>query len=208
MTDPSDGPAPDGPVPDGPVPDGSEPLTPEPAPGEAISPAPAPAPATGSEVPGSEPVPPVTGWIAPEGGSGGGRRRGCIIAVVIIGAFLVFGYIGLVFLGNQVQSILGGTIQFGTSGSGCSVNGTATSFPASTAIHSVAYLERKTTTGETITIAVSYPDGTTDSTDQAMAAAADCLTQDIAPGLDPGHYGLEYRAGTEVLAKGGFDITP
>jgi hypothetical protein len=151
----------------------------------------------------------AAGWVAPEGGgSGGGRRRGCVIAAVVVGALLLLGYLGLVFLGNQVMSILAGTMEFGTGGSGCSVSGKATTFPASASIHAVAYLERKTTTGETLTVAVTYPDATTETSDQAVGSVADCVTEDIRPGLSPGHYSLEYRVGTEVLAKGSFDITP
>jgi hypothetical protein len=181
---------------------GEAPSGPGDAPDEPTDPATnEPAPAT--PAPGTAP-----GWIPPEGGSGGGRRRGCIIAVIAVGIFLVLAVGGLIFLGAQVKSMLAGTMEFGTGGTGCSVNGAATTFPASTPIHAVAYLERKTTAGETLTVAVTYPDATTESSDQAIGSVADCVTQDIRPGLSPGHYGLEYRVGTEVLSKGAFDITP
>jgi hypothetical protein len=151
----------------------------------------------------------ATGWVAPEGGgSGGGRRRGCVIAAVVVGAFLILGYLGLVFLGNQARSLLAGTMEFGSGGSGCSVSGKATTFPTSGSIHAVAYLERAMSAGETLTVAVTYPDATTETNDQAIESVADCVTEDIRPGLSPGHYVLVYRVGTEVLANGSFDITP
>ncbi|HEX6867658.1 MAG TPA: hypothetical protein VF119_02575 [Candidatus Limnocylindrales bacterium] len=164
--------------------------------------------------PTPEPTPeptaaPVTGWVAPEGaGSGGGRRRGCLIAVIVLGAFLVLGYIGLVFLGNQVRTVLAGTIQFGTGGTGCSVTGTATTFPASASIRSVAFLKEDVAAGTTLTTIVTFPDGTSDTGDQTLDTTAGCVTQAIESGLPAGHYGLEYRVGTETVAKGAFDITP
>ena len=35
-----------------------------------------------------------------------------------------------------------------------------------------------------------------------------CIYNDVYPGFPPGHYVIEMRAGSEVLAKGAFDITP
>jgi hypothetical protein len=150
-----------------------------------------------------------TAWVAPSEGGGGGRRtRGCLIVAIVAAVLLVVGYFGLVFLGGQVESVLAGTIEFGTGGTGCSVTGGATTFPTSSAFHSVAYFERDTRPGETITTTVTYPNGTKESQDQTFDETGKCIAQDVPPGLAPGHYGLEYRSGTEVLAKGEFDITP
>jgi hypothetical protein len=49
---------------------------------------------------------------------------------VVIVAILAVGYIGLTFLGSQVLEALRGTVEFGTGGSGCSVDGRASSFPS------------------------------------------------------------------------------
>jgi hypothetical protein len=172
----------------------------EPTDPESLPPEPAPTPTDPATTPA---------WIPPDGGgSGSGRRRWCVIAAIGVVVLLVLGYIGLIFLGSQVESILNGTIEFGTGGTGCSVSGKATTFPASASIHAVAYLERDTTVGETLTLAVTYPDATTETNGQAVASVANCVSQDIQSGLAPGHYRFEYRAGTEVLAQGGFDITP
>jgi hypothetical protein len=178
---------------------------------EPETPAAVPDAAVQAEVPaqGLSEAPP-SGWVAPAAGRGGGSRRtrGCVILVVFVGVLLVVGYVGLVFLGNQARAILAGTIEFGTGGTGCSVTEPATTFPASAAIHSVAYLPRDTRVGETITVAVTYPDGTTETNDEAAGQVASCVTQEISPGLAPGHYALQYRSASEVLATGGFDITP
>ena len=37
---------------------------------------------------------------------------------------------------------------------------------------------------------------------------SECLYNDVDPGLPPGHYVVEFRAGLELLAYGKFDITP
>jgi hypothetical protein len=187
-------------------PSAAKPQEPAPQPGAAVpaeGPAAVPAEAPAAVMP--------SGWIAPaagDGGGGRGRTRGCVILIIFVGVLLVVGLIGLGFLASQARSILGGTIAFGTGGTGCSVSGSAKTFPSTTAIYSVAYLDHDTTAGQVITVAVTYPDGTTETNDETMAQAAGCVTQDISPGLTPGHYVLEYRSGGEVLANGGFDITP
>ena len=82
-------------------------------------------------------APPATLWAAPEGSSSGGLRRGCVL-VALIGALFVLGvFVYLIFLGARVAE-RAGTIEFGTGGTGCSVTGAATTFPASVSIRSVA----------------------------------------------------------------------
>ncbi len=150
-----------------------------------------------------------TAWVAPSDGGGGSRRtRGCLIVAIVAAVLLVVGFFGLVFLGGQVESILAGTIEFGTGGTGCSVTGEGKTFKASSPIHSAAYLQREIRAGETITTVVTFPNGTSEPSDRTFDDTGKCITEDVEPGLEPGHYGLEYRAGTEVLAKGEFDITP
>jgi hypothetical protein len=168
-------------------------------------------PATEEPVPPQGAVPPeapTTEWVAPEATGGGRWTRGCLVVVIVAATVLIVGFAGLVFIGGQVQSILAGTIEFGTGGTGCSVTGTSTTFKASSPIHSAAYLQREIRAGETITTVVTFPNGTSEPSDRTFDDTGKCITEDVEPGLDPGHYGLEYRAGTEVLAKGGFDVTP
>jgi len=155
----------------------------------------------------------ATGWVAPpKEGGGGGWAKGCAIAAVvgvgIVGLILVLSVVGLIFLGGQVQSILKGTMEFGTGGTDCAVTGRATTFPASTTIHLVAYFEREVPVGETVTQALTSPDGTTDTADQTFTSSASCVFQDIDPGLAAGHYRMEFRSAGGVLSKGEFDITP
>ena len=87
----------------------------------------APAPEPSQTAPGA----PAAGalWAAPEGSSSGGLRRGCVL-VALIGALFVLGvFVYLIFLGARVAE-RAGTIEFGTGGTGCSVTGAATTFPA------------------------------------------------------------------------------
>ena len=99
-------------------------------------------------------------------------------------------------------------MQFGTSGTGCSVTASAESFPPSTSVHFVALLKRPVSAGETITLVETSPDGTTDSEDQQVDGAASCLFGDRPTGAAGGHYTIEIRSGSELLANGGFDVTP
>jgi hypothetical protein len=147
------------------------------------------------------------GWVA-SGPQSGRRGRGCVIAAIVTAAILLFGFVGVLFLGAQVVEALKGTIEFGTGGTECSVTGEATTFPASATIHLAAHLEREVSAGEVITLRVLKPDGTTETGDTTYDEAATCLYQDVSPGLPSGHYALEFRAGTEVLSRGEMDITP
>jgi hypothetical protein len=115
-----------------------------------------------------------------------------VIAGVVIVLVLLFGFIGIVFLGSQVQEALKGTIEFGTGGTECAVTGEGTTFPASATIHLAAHLERQVSAGEVISLTVLNPDGTTETGDSTCDTAATCL----------------FRAGSEVLSRGELNITP
>ena len=150
-----------------------------------------------------------TGWVTPKSSDGGGGlARGCVITLLIVAVVVLGGLVGLIFLGSQASTSLEGTVELGTGGTSCSVTGTATTFPVTAAFHLVAHLTRDVPVGETVTSTITFPDGTTESLDQNFDVVVQCITEDVQPGLEPGHYVLEYRSGTEVLAKGGFDITP
>lgn len=175
---------------------------PEPAEGEATAETPQEAPA-----PPSAPAPPA--WVAPASSGRGGRCLiGCLIGMLLVFVLVVGSVAGLIFLGGQVQKILAGTIQFGTGGTACSVSGNATFFPATSTIHLAATLKREVPVGETVTMVVTVPDGTNQTEDKTFDTAGQCVYQDIPPGLPSGHYILELRSGSEVLAHGTFDITP
>jgi hypothetical protein len=133
-----------------------------------------------------------------------------LIAVVafIVVAISVLGIAFLIFLGSQVQNILGGTMEFGTGGTGCAVTGEATTFPSSTSIRLVAFLERDVAAGETITTAVTYPNGSTETSNDVWKEGGRCVAEVLPPGLAPGKYLIEYRAGTTVLSSGALTITP
>jgi hypothetical protein len=139
----------------------------------------------------------------------GPESRRLILAGIVIVAILTVGYIGLVFLGSQVDTALRGTIEFGTGGSGCTVEGRASTFPANASVYEVAHLTREVVAGETVTFRVSRDGTELASVPRAFDVTGDCLGGTL-PGalLTPGHYRVEYHAGSEPLASGEFDVAP
>ena len=154
-------------------------------------------------------------WIPPDGGDGGGRRRGCCLILAVVGAgvavLAVIAIIGLIFLGGQIRA-LQGTVKYetgtSTASSDCFVKEAATTFPASASIHFVATFTRPVTADEKVTVIVTLPDGTTRTTDDAYQGGGICISDTLDPGLDTGSWALEFKVGTEVLASGGFTVTP
>ena len=143
--------------------------------------------------------------------SGGARpwRRWLLLAGVIIVAVLAVGYIGMTLLGTQANTTRSGTVEFGTGGSGCSVDGTASSFPPGTdSIYEVAHFVREVRAGEVVTFTVSQDGAEVASVPRTFDAAGDCLGGTLPGALPPGHYRIEYLAGAESLAAGEFDIGP
>ena len=139
---------------------------------------------------------------------GGRRRLGCFVLFV---AVLVFaGYVGLRFLGNQVATILGGTAEFGTGGSGCAVNARATTFPRATGtIRAIAHLRREVQAGSKVTLEFQLAGRTLESSDETFPESGRCVyTQIDVDGLDPGTYTLILSTGDEELSRGSFEVTP
>ena len=136
------------------------------------------------------------------------RLRLLIVAAVAAIAVLFAGYVGLTFLGSQVQEALRGTIELGTeTGSGCSVNGSTTSFSAEDTLYFAVHLTREVAAGEVMTVRVLQDGAELESTERTFEQSGDCLAGSVpASGFDPGHYRLEYLAGSELLASGEFDI--
>jgi hypothetical protein len=168
---------------------------------------------------GSAPTPtPPSGWVQPP--PGGGRSRGCCLLIAIAaGLFAVIpivAIVALIFLGSQVSTILStvgtqalaGTVEFeaGTQ-TGCFVEQPARTFPSSTSIHYAAHFEREVTVGETISFVVTYPNGTSESSETTLEESFACVSETIQPGLDPGTWRLEFRSGGDVLATGTFEVT-
>jgi hypothetical protein len=138
----------------------------------------------------------------------GRRRLGCFVLFV---AMLVFaGYVGLRFLGNQVATILGGTAEFGTGGTGCSVTGRAASFPRSTGpVHAVAHLKHEVQAGTTVTLTIEQNGEPFETADQAFPETGACVYTTIEVGqLEPATYGLILSTGGEELSRGSFEVTP
>ena len=89
------------------------------------------------------------------------------------------------------------------------MKGEASTFPANTSIYEVAHLAREVAAGETVTFRVSHDGAEVASVPRAFDVAGDCLGGTL-PGalLTPGHYRVEYHAGSEPLASGEFDVAP
>jgi hypothetical protein len=130
-----------------------------------------------------------------------------------VAVLAVIAIVGLIFLGGQVQALLG-TVKYETATATapatteCFVREPATSFPSSARIHFVATFTRPVTAEEKITVVLTFPDGTTRAADQVYQGGGICVSDTLDPGLDAGPWALEFRTGTEVLATGGFTVTP
>jgi hypothetical protein len=109
---------------------------------------------------------------------------------------------------STAPSIIDGTIEFGTGGTECSLTNRATTFPKSASFRLVANLKRPLHAGEANSMFVFGPAGTEEIKAPPPHRVAPCIYNDIYPGLAPGLYVIEMRAGSEVLAKGVFRITP
>ena len=155
----------------------------------------------------------VLSWISPDSPASARRSRGCLITSVIgaiaISLFLIIPLAFLYFYDAQTTSVLAGTIEFETGGTrGCYVRQPTTTFPASATIHLAAHLEREVPAGEKVTWIVTFPNGTSESLDETYDEAGDCIDREIPSGLARGRYVVEFRSGSEVLARGAFDIAP
>lgn len=127
--------------------------------------------------------------------------------VVVAGPTLLL-IVGLTFLGGQIAGVLGGTVEFGTGGSGCQVTGATTSFSADQPITLVAHLSRGLKAGESVHVTLSHATGgVVSEADRTFDQPGSCLFGNIAAGvLSPGSYVLDYRVGSAVLASGGFAV--
>ncbi len=157
---------------------------------------------------------PVSGWVSPDGKAGGrGAQRGCCLVVALVlgvmGAMSVVSLAFVFFLDSQASSSLAGTIEFEASDvTGCYVRQPATTFPSSATIHTAAHFSRDVQAQERVTVVATFPDGTEQSTDTFYDEAGDCVSDIIPPGLEQGAWAFEFRVGAEILATGGFVITP
>jgi hypothetical protein len=138
-------------------------------------------------------------------------RRVLIIGGLVVAALFV-GYVGLSFLGAQVGTALRGTVEFGTSGSECTIDGRASTFAPGGELYVVAYPSRVIPAGEVVTMRVLQDGTEVLSQPQTFGAAldsGDCLSGSMSrAAFTPAHYRFEYLAGTETLAAGEFDIAP
>lgn len=113
----------------------------------------------------------------------------------------------LLIVGAEVRQILVGTVTFGTSGSGCTVEHDAESFPDGTPVYQVAHLARSVETGEDVVLTLERDGEVVARASEVSPAAFDCLGSDLAV-EGPGDYAVVVSVGDEVLAEGAFDVTP
>ena len=142
------------------------------------------------------------------------RSRGkdiLVIGVVVVAA-LFLAYVGLRVIGGAVGEVLLGTAQFGTGGSGCTLEGKATTFPAGSPLYVVANPAQEVPAGEVVTMRVLRDGAEVSSEPMTFDTAivtGNCISGPLpSDAFTPAHYRFEYLAGTEMLASGEFDITP
>jgi hypothetical protein len=143
-----------------------------------------------------------------------GRLRGktvLVIAAVVVAA-LFLAYFGLRVIGAAVGEALLGTAQFGTGGSGCALDGKATTFPAGSPLYVVANPSQEVPAGDVVTMRVLRDGAEVTSeplTFDTAIVTGNCISGPLpSDTFTPAHYRFEYLAGTEMLASGEFDITP
>ena len=130
--------------------------------------------------------------------------RAALVVVVIV----VLGFVLLTFLGRQVANILNGTVEFGTGGVGCQVEGLASTFTTGQNVHVVAHLNREVRAGEIVTVTLSQDGTQIDTGETAIGETATCITGTIpAGGFPAGHLELRYSIGSETLSRGSVDVT-
>lgn len=142
----------------------------------------------------------------------GGTRRGrrLVLVGIVIAAIVIIGYIAFTVLGSQAREAQRGTVEFGTGGAACDVEGRSSSFPSGVAsIYEVAHLAREVQAAEVVTFRVSLDGTQVASVPRTFDASGDCFGGTL-PGelLTPGRYRVEYLVGAELLASGEFDIVP
>jgi hypothetical protein len=142
------------------------------------------------------------------GGANRGRRL--VLVGVLIAAIIAIGYIAFTVLGSQAQEEQRGTVEFGTGGAGCDIEGRSSSFPSGVAsIYEVAHLAREVRAAEVVTFRISLDGRQVASVPRTFDASGDCFGGTL-PGelLTRGRYRVEYLVGAEPLASGEFDIVP
>jgi len=150
-----------------------------------------------------------TGWIAPSAEPRqGSMRRFAIVGLAVLLVLLLVGYVGLTFLGAQVQAVLSGTVEFGTGpASACTVEGRATSFTSGTTVYTAAHLARVVDSGTAVEIRVLQDGNEVGADSVSFDTSGDCVVQSLSgAALTAGHYRVEYLAGTELLSVGEFDV--
>jgi hypothetical protein len=128
------------------------------------------------------------------------------VAVVLGLASLVLALF-LLFLGLQVRQILAGTVVFGSSGEGCTVEGDGEVFAPGQPRYQVAHLSRVVEPGEAVSMRMTEGGVVVAEGSNPTDVAFDCLGAPLEP-MPPGSYEVSVLAGGEVLAVGSFEVQP
>lgn len=128
--------------------------------------------------------------------------------LIAVGLVVLGGFIGLTFFNSETEDPLRGTVQFGTGpSSGCSVTYLHVIFEPDDPVYLAAHLAREVPAGQSVTVRVLRDGAEVESTALTFDEDAGCVTGSMpAATLGPGHYRLEYLAGSELLAQGEFSV--
>lgn len=113
----------------------------------------------------------------------------------------------LVLVGGQVRDILVGTVTFGPSGSGCTLDIDAESFMEGEPIYQVAHLARPVQPGEPVAMVLSQDGAIVAQGTSTTEHAFDCMGTPLEP-LAPGSYTVVVSTADEPLAEGRFEVRP
>ena len=137
----------------------------------------------------------------------GRRMRWLLVAGVIVVRRLCAprcAYMGMTLLGTRADTTRRGTVEFGTGGSGCNIDGTASSFPSGTAsIYEVAHFAREVSEGEVVTFKVSQAGTELASVPRTFDAVGNCLGGTLPGGLPPGPLPDRIPRGHRESRRGG-----
>lgn len=100
-----------------------------------------------------------------------------------------------------------GDVLFGTAREDCAVKGVSTRFTVGQEVHSAAKLHRWLAAGEEVALRASIGGVQLPEVQETYPSPVTCIFDGFATDqLPPGHYRMEYVAGSEVLATGEFDL--
>ena len=155
-------------------------------------------------IPDPEPTdsrpPAASGWIRCHSSTRSSHRLGflafgCLVVVLLVGLPLVAAAILDSSSGGPMMQSIG----FGTGGSGCVLDATATSFPRGTSVRLVAQFTPELAAGSTVTVRVAKDGGPLDVLGVVhVETPSDCISGSTAQ-LEPGQYHIELEVSPRMM---------